>query len=62
MLRLVHPGAGVAEQLEDISTLLDEWGEIALRTLVWGKKEMSDEEHATWHEAYTAATSSPEEV
>jgi len=50
------------EVQEELSTLLDEWGEIALRTLVWGKKEISEATFAAWHAQYEAVCASPDEI
>ena len=50
------------EVQEELSTLLDEWGEIALRTLVWGKKEISEATYAAWHAQYEAVCASPDEI
>eukprot|EP00965_Chrysotila_dentata_P025226 837567-Pleurochrysis_carterae.AAC.1 len=48
------------DDLPTFKATLNEWGEIALRTLVWAKRDLVD--FATWHARYVAATESAREV
>ena len=73
MLALLDPAAdatgaesgrgSAAEALEGdahIDQLLDDWADIALRTLVWCKRELPT--YAEWARRYVTATASPEDV
>eukprot|EP00965_Chrysotila_dentata_P058636 1945793-Pleurochrysis_carterae.AAC.1 len=61
MLTLLQPGSEGAdpEKLNSLEALLSEWAEIALRTLVWAKKEVSN--YDAWAVEYATAKASPEE-
>ena len=56
--RLGSGGGG--EQTEGLASLLEEWAEVALRTLVWAKRELP--EFAAWQARYHDAASDPLEV
>ena len=49
-----------AASREQLDALLYEWADIALRTLVFAKRELPN--FGVWHEAYRAANEDPEEV
>lgn len=55
------PSAGTAgEDKANLELLLDDWADIALRTLVWAKRDLP---HFTeWHKRYIQATESPEQT
>ncbi|KAL1521781.1 hypothetical protein AB1Y20_021434 [Prymnesium parvum] len=55
-------GAQLGASAVDIDDLLEEWGEIALRTLVWCKRELPRTLYDEWSRKYDAATSSPRQV
>ena len=64
LLDLLQPGTpGSSTDMtyrKELVGQLNDWADVALRTLVWGKHELPD--FATWHAAYTEACQSPEEV
>ena len=47
------------EERDHMESVLYEWGEIALRTLVWGKRDVSG--YDEWARTYAAAKASPQE-
>lgn len=51
-----------APVISTLATMLDEWGDIALRTLVWGKKEVSQSDFVKWAEKYEAVCAKPDEI
>eukprot|EP00966_Prymnesium_polylepis_P011527 265415-Prymnesium_polylepis.1 len=53
------PGAS-GDDFDFIVGLLNDWADVALRTLVWGKHELPN--FKEWHKAYTDAVQSPDEV
>ena len=62
LLELLQPGSlgSSGPAFTELVGLLNDWADVALRTLVWGKHELP--EFATWHALYTEATQSPDEV
>ena len=61
MLELLSDEVSTAE-VQQLEQLLESWGEVALRTLVWGRRELTDDEHGTWEQRYSAACEDPEQV
>ena len=59
---MLQPGSPGTDRgsMEELSRLLYDWADIALRTLIWGKHELP--QFAEWHARYRAATSDPLEV
>ena len=59
---LLAPGsAGTdAASMEKLNDLLYEWADIALRTLVWGRRELTN--YDDWHALYEMACQDPSEV
>ena len=53
-------GGWTASDMTAVEALLDEWADIALRTLVWCKRDLPD--YQKWADRYHRATSNPNEV
>ena len=64
MLTLLMPGSRGADAaaLGALNKTLHEWADVALRTLVFAKREIGEAEWAEWYVHYQAATSSPAEL
>ena len=64
LLTLLKPGSpGTSDaELAVLNATLEEWAEIALRTLVFAKREIGPEQWDAWFAQYEAATSSPTEL
>lgn len=62
LLDMLAPGSNGSQsgELEQLDGLLHEWASIALRTLVWGKRELPN--YAAWASEYMVVIESPSEA
>ena len=64
LLTLLAPGSRGSdpEALGVLSEQLAQWADVALRTLVFAKRELADAEYAAWNAQYEEATSDPAQL
>eukprot|EP00966_Prymnesium_polylepis_P316854 7321420-Prymnesium_polylepis.1 len=48
--------------MKALNDLLYDWADIALRTLVWGRRAIADADYDSWRKKYEAANAQPEEI